>query len=64
MASFFQTGDPNAHKVTDQSQPGVPEIRRDGERFVITSDGFETKDLADLNIKCGFWREVADKVPI
>jgi hypothetical protein len=64
FASFFQTGDPNAHKLTNGSQPGVPENWRTGQEFVIQADGFETVNVDELNRRCGFWRQVADDVPI
>jgi hypothetical protein len=64
FASFFQTGDPNAHKLTNETEPGVPENWRTGEEFVILPDGFENLEVSMLNARCGFWREVADDVPI
>jgi hypothetical protein len=64
FASFFQTGDPNAHKLTNETEPGVPENWRTGEEFVILPDGFENVKVDMLNARCGFWREVADDVPI
>jgi len=64
FASFFQTGDPNAHKLTNASQPGVPESRRTGEEFVIAADGFENVKVNELDQKCGFWRQVASDIPI
>jgi len=64
FASFFQTGDPNAHKLTNETEPEVPENWRTGEEFVILPDGFENVEVDMLNARCGFWREVADDVPI
>ena len=64
FASFFQTGDPNAHKLTNASEPGVPENWRTGEEFVIEADGFENVRVDQLNERCGFWRQVADDIPI
>jgi hypothetical protein len=64
FASFFQTGDPNAHKLTNSSEPGVPENWRTGEEFVIEANGFENVKVPQLNERCGFWRQVADDVPI
>jgi hypothetical protein len=64
FASFFQTGDPNAHKLTNGSEPGVPENWQTGEEFVIESGGFENIKVEMLNERCGFWREVAADVPI
>ena len=64
FASFFQTGDPNAHKLTNGSEPGVPDNWRTGEEFVIESGGFDNIKVNMLNERCGFWREVAADVPI
>ncbi|KAL3426776.1 carboxylesterase [Phlyctema vagabunda] len=64
FASFFQTGDPNARKLTGPDVPGVPENWRTGEEFVVKTDGFETAKVDSLNERCGFWRQVADSIPI
>ena len=64
FASFFQTGDPNAHKLTNGSEPGVLDNWRTGEEFVIESGGFDNIKVNMLNERCGFWREVAADVPI
>ncbi|MCJ1371785.1 hypothetical protein MMC20_003004 [Loxospora ochrophaea] len=64
FASFFQTGDPNAHKLTNASQPGVPLLASTGEEFVVESDGFENVQIGMLESRCAFWRGVAGKVPV
>lgn len=64
FASFFQTGDPNSHKITNSSIPGVPESWRTGEEFVITADGFADVEVEELGLRCGFWRQLADDVPV
>lgn len=64
FASFFQTGDPNDHKLTNASEPGVPENWATGEESVIESSGFENVKVDMLNKRCGFWRQVAADVPI
>ncbi|KUJ22560.1 carboxylesterase [Mollisia scopiformis] len=64
FASFFQTGDPNAHKLTNASEPGVPENWRTGEEFVILADGFQDLKVEMLGERCGFWRSVSADVPI
>jgi hypothetical protein len=64
FASFFQTRDPNAHKLTNESEPGVPENWQAGEEFMIESGGFENVKVEMLDNRCGFWREVAADVPI
>jgi len=57
-------GDPNAHKLTNGTQPGFPENWRTGEEFSINSNGFATAKADKLNARCGFWRQVANDVPI
>lgn len=55
------------HKLTNSSEPGVPESWGTGEEFVITADGFANvgvKGPDGLDEKCGFWREVACDIPI
>jgi hypothetical protein len=64
FASFFQTGDPNAHKLTDGREPGVPESRRTGEEYVIQTNGFENVETTILAERCRTWRELAASVPI
>jgi hypothetical protein len=64
FASFFQTRDPNARKLTSASEPGVPENWRTGEEFVIEASGFENVRVDQLNARCGFWRQVADDIPL
>lgn len=64
FASFFQTGDPNAHKLTNASQPGVPDSWKTGEEFVITSGGFLNLKADQLAKRCEFWRELACDIPI
>lgn len=64
FASFFQTGDPNALKLTNESEPGVPESWRTGEEFVIETNGFKNVNVNMLDNRCGFWREIAADVPI
>ncbi|KEQ85503.1 carboxylesterase [Aureobasidium pullulans] len=63
FASFFQTGDPNAHKLTNSSVPGVPELDS-GEQFLVSSDGFSGISIAQLAQRCDYWRSVAHKIPI
>lgn len=63
FASFFQTGDPNAHKLTNSSVPGVPELDS-GEQFLVSSDGFSGISIAQLAQRCNYWRSVAHKIPI
>lgn len=64
FASFFQTGDPNAHKLTSEDVIGVPELRETGEEFVIEEDGFEGVRLEELKERCEFWRDVGRRVPV
>ncbi|KAL4968662.1 putative carboxylesterase [Aspergillus stella-maris] len=64
FASFFQTGDPNAHKLTSDDVVGVPEISETGEEFVIGEGGFENVRLRELEERCEFWRGVGVRVPV
>lgn len=64
FASFFQTGDPNAHKLTDSSKQGVPVLQNTGEEFVIVDDGFENIRLSELKKRCDFWRKVGKQIPV
>ncbi|KAL4958597.1 Alpha/Beta hydrolase protein [Aspergillus filifer] len=64
FASFFQTGDPNAHKLTPANVVGVPEISETGEEFVIGESGFENVELKELKERCEFWRRVGGRVPV
>lgn len=52
FASFSQTGDPNAHKLTNGSEPGVPESWKTGEEYVIEADGFENVKSQDRTAEC------------
>ena len=63
FASFFQTGDPNAHKLTNASEAGVPENRLTGKEFVIEAGGFENVPTTQLQARCDFWRSVAYEIP-
>lgn len=63
LASFVQTGDPNAHKVTNASVSGVPEIRT-GRQFLVTAEGLREGPVDMLEKRCAFWLEVADRVPM
>jgi hypothetical protein len=63
MASFFQTGDPNAHKLTNASETGVPDVINDAE-FVIDINGFKDVTLNQLSKRCNFWMNVGSSVPV
>jgi hypothetical protein len=63
MASFVQTGDPNTHKVTEESVVGVPEIGS-GEQFLVTAEGLKQGRVGLLEERCGLWLSVAGRVPI
>lgn len=64
FASFFETGDPNAHEVANLSLPGVPEYKEGGEEYVIGPDGFNNIRLPRLERRCGFWMTVAHEISI
>lgn len=67
FASFMATGNPNEHKITNATQPGVPELDT-GMEYVIVSDGFENVGInvggQSLEARCKFWASVAGSVPI
>lgn len=63
FASFFQTGDPNAHKLTNASEPGVPDNKLTQKEFVIEADGFANVPATELLARCDFWRSVAYEIP-
>ncbi|KAJ4373948.1 hypothetical protein N0V83_002687 [Neocucurbitaria cava] len=49
MASFIQTGDPNAHKVTNGSVAGVPGVQQGGgKQFLVTAAGIRTSGVRML----------------
>ena len=64
FASFFETGDPNAHKLTDIWEPGVPELQRSGEEFVLTRSGFENVRLRSLVERCALWESMGRNIPV
>ncbi|KAF2625868.1 alpha/beta-hydrolase [Macroventuria anomochaeta] len=63
MASFVQTGDPNAHKVTNASVPGVPDVEK-GKQFLVTAEGLKQGPIKQLEERCAFWLDVSKRVPI
>lgn len=63
MASFVQTGNPNAHKVTNASIPSVPDVETK-KQFLVTATGLRTGGIALLEERCKFWLRVADRVPV
>lgn len=64
FASFFQTGDPNAHKLTGSAEPGVPLLQKTGEEFVVVDDGFQNIRIDQLKKRCDFWRKLGTQIPI
>lgn len=64
FASFFQTGDPNQNKLTNATQPEVPEYWKTEKEFVVNSDGFQNLKLRALEKRCAFWKDVGEFVPI
>ncbi|KAL4791137.1 Alpha/Beta hydrolase protein [Aspergillus venezuelensis] len=64
FGSFFQTGDPNAHKLTSDNVVGVPELSETGEEFVVGESGFENVRLGELKTRCEFWKRVGGRIPV
>jgi hypothetical protein len=63
LASFVQTDNPNAHKVTNSSVPGVPGIGT-GEEFAVQADRFQDIPLKMLELRCAFWEARGASVPM
>lgn len=63
FASFFETGDPNALKLTGANDSGVPPLSA-GEELNINAAGLARLELVQLKTRCDFWKSVAAKVPI
>lgn len=59
----MQTGNPNAHKITNNSVVGVPSVR-DGREFVVRNGGLGNEGIGMLERRCGFWLGVAGRVDI
>lgn len=65
FGSYFGAGDPNAHKLTNASESGVPLLEKQGaEEFVIESDGFVSVSIPQLESRCAFWKSIAGNVPL
>ncbi|KAH8648990.1 putative carboxylesterase [Tricladium varicosporioides] len=68
FASFFATGDPNKHKLTNSSVAGVPEVEV-GMEFVIkdgspTFENLSIEGRGGLAEKCEFWRSAGGDIPV
>ncbi|CAG8960762.1 hypothetical protein HYFRA_00002299 [Hymenoscyphus fraxineus] len=64
FASYFQTGDPNGNKLTDDAQAGVAEAKSTGMEFVIAENGLFDVEMKLLEERCAFWLDVANEVRI
>lgn len=64
FASFIETGDPNAHKLTNASEPSVPELTETVEEYVIESFGFSAVTINQLEERCAFWLDNAASIPL
>ena len=53
LASFVQTGDPNGHKVTNETVVGVPGVE-EGKQFLVTAGGLQQNGIAMLGDRCKF----------
>ncbi|KAL5113897.1 hypothetical protein ACEQ8H_008218 [Pleosporales sp. CAS-2024a] len=63
MASFVQTGDPNAHEVTNARVVGLPETKT-GQQFLVTSTGLEIGNATMLDKRCAFWLDISAEIPV
>lgn len=64
FASFFQTGNPNAHKLTNSSELGVPLLKRTGKEFVVVDNGFQNIRIDQLKRRCDFWTRLGRQIPV
>lgn len=62
FSSFLDTGDPNAHKLTNDSVVGVPPLSEDL-LWTMDPDGFHQRRIVELKERCDFWLSKAPKVP-
>lgn len=62
FSSFLDTGDPNAHKLTNASILGVPPVSEDL-LWTMDPDGFHQRQIVQLKQRCDFWLSKALKVP-
>lgn len=63
FASFFETDNPNALKLTGANDSGVPPLAS-GKEFNINADGTIDIQLTQFKTRCAFWKSVAAKIPI
>ncbi|KAF2654553.1 alpha/beta-hydrolase [Lophiostoma macrostomum CBS 122681] len=63
LASFIETGDPNAHKITNATVGSVPRIDS-GKQFLVNAGGLTTGTVDMLKKRCDFWLSQAGKVPV
>ncbi|KAF2477237.1 alpha/beta-hydrolase [Lindgomyces ingoldianus] len=63
MASFAQTGDPNAHKLTNVSTVGVPSVD-ENRQFVVRKSRLADVSISMLEKRCEFWLQQGSKIPV
>ncbi|KAI4718553.1 carboxylesterase [Aureobasidium sp. EXF-10727] len=63
FASFYETGNPNAHKLTNETVAGVPDLQTK-KQFLVSLDEFSDVPFPQLSQRCDYWRSVAHKIPI
>ncbi|KAH8649083.1 Alpha/Beta hydrolase protein [Xylariales sp. PMI_506] len=62
-SSYVQTGDPNAHKLTNSSIREAPNIHT-GLQYSFGSHGIRTGRLVELPERCGFWLSIASEIAL
>ncbi|PNS14934.1 Secreted lipase [Sphaceloma murrayae] len=62
FASWFAAGDPNARKLTNDTQSGPPIL--DNGEWVIRQGRFSPNDITQLRTRCDFWASIADNIPV
>ncbi|KAF4910844.1 Carboxylesterase patB [Colletotrichum fructicola] len=61
--SYFSTGDPNQHRLTELRGPPVLE-RLAQQEWVVEDSGFRASNISQLQERCKFWRSMAGKIPL
>lgn len=62
-ASFIETGNPNANKLTNDSVVAWPEVKS-GKEWIVQADGFAEDSLTMLKKRCDLWKKVGKYLPL
>jgi hypothetical protein len=58
----LQTGDPNANKLTNNSQAAVPELAS-GLLWTVNEGGITNVNISQLHERCAFWKQKGSRIP-